>query len=355
MKRRIAYQRSTGQAAVLAALAFILLVGALGLALDGANAFGQRRRVGNAADAASLAATRQLIEQQRIGGSGAAINTVIEDFLSGHHNIDSATTTWEAFYVAREDPEAILVEVDDGTRPPAAADGIRVEVRFTFETYFMAVFGMEELTVGGSGTSIYGPLGTAVGQDLAPLALSVTAWEILKREEDARIDMRGRLAEDLGFDIDPRLLPDDVITEANVQHVSFRDVAGPPVTGNDCSSSTRAETLTYWWCQGSPNQLRINRELPAATPNWTPLLSAIRWRITNRDLAVLPVYAESLRFEGGTMVPYYQLVNFAAVEIRGLNRGVLRVTLIRDYATSGAMVGEGSGVETGVWAVNLTR
>jgi hypothetical protein len=34
---------------------------------------------------------------------------------------------------------------------------------------------------------------------------------------------------------------------------------------------------------------------------------------------------------------------------------VIRGRLGESYATAGAMVGDGSGVETGVWAVNLIR
>ncbi|NJN17322.1 MAG: hypothetical protein HC822_14150 [Oscillochloris sp.] len=349
-------QRRPGQAIVLAALAFVLLVAMLGLAIDGANAFGQRRRLSNAVDAAAMAATRELI-RQKDSGSGAAINQAIGDFLSDRHGYNAAALTWAAFYVERLDPEGSLGPVTDAGNPPSAADGVRVEVRFRFPTYFMGVFGQQDLGVSAAGTAVYGPLGTAVGQDLAPVALSVSGLEILKREGTVDLDMRGRMAADNFWDFFPDLIPDDVITQANIRHVSFSAVAGLPVTGDDCSSSMPVDNLTYWWCHGSPNKLPINRELPSADPSWSNLNSAIRWRTNNRPLLVVPVYADSLRFEGGTLVPYSQLVNFVAVEIRRFNRsqGVLTIRHDPNYATSGAMIGDGSGVETGVWAVNLTR
>jgi Flp pilus assembly protein TadG len=337
-----------GQALLLAALAFVLLIGALGLAIDGANAFGQRRRIANATDAAALAASRELIAVQRDSGDGSAINSVIRDFLTGRHGITADQISFSAFYVARENPDLALAAVTDGVLPPTDADGVQVSVTFAFDTYFMGAFGLRELSVGTTGTAVYGPLGTAIGQDLAPLAISVTGLEIIKRHGTVNLDVRGYLAEEVFFSIVPITLPDNVISEADIKHVSFRNVAGAPVTGDDCASTTPTETLTYWWCNGSPNQLRINRELPDGTPTWNRLFAAADWRRANRPLIVLPVYAD---------VGYYQLVNFVALELVQVNQttGVIRARHVENYATAGAMVGDGSGVETGVWAVNLTR
>lgn len=337
-----------GQALLLAALAFVLLIGALGLAIDGANAFGQRRRMANATDAAALAATRELIAVQRDSGDGTTINTAIGDFLTDRHGIAADRLDFTAFYVTRENPDVTLAEVADGVSAPADADGIQVNVDYSFDTYFMGVFGMRELNVGATGTAVYGPLGTAIGQDLVPMAISVTGLEIIKRHGTVELDVRGYRAEEVFFSLIPISLPDNVVGEGDIKHVSLRDVAGAPVTGNNCGSATPVETLTYWWCNGSPNQLRINREMPGGTPTWNRLFSAIEWRRANRPLIVLPVYAD---------VGYYQLVNFVAVELENVNSGtgVIRASHVENYATAGAMVGDGSGVETGVWAVNLVR
>jgi hypothetical protein len=301
-----------------------------------------------------------LIELKHSGTNARAINDTITQFLVNDHSIDASTSTWQASYVSRLDPDTVLGPVEDEVRPPTNAGGVRVELRFTFNTFFMSVLGQRTLTVGAASTSIYGPLGTAVGQDLAPLAISPSGWELLKRKGTVRLDMRGSIMSDYpylppGSELPPEV--SDVITEADIAHVSFRDVAGEPTTGNDCLNPTLAENLSYWWCQGAPNQQRINRELPAGAPVWGRLNSAISWRKNNRPLTVLPIYAISLRFDHGTPVPYLQLVNFVAVNLLAYNEtnGVLKVELIEDYATSGAMVGEGSGVETGVWAVNLKR
>ncbi|MBX0327037.1 hypothetical protein K2Z83_04985 [Oscillochloris sp. ZM17-4] len=352
----VARQRAEGQALVMVALSFIVLVAFLGLALDGANAFGQRRRVNNAADAASLAATRVLIASKSDGSHGDAINTTISEFLLADHNFDAVDVTWQASYVTRDDPDTIIGPVDDSLAPPSDADGVRVDMTFTFETFFMRVMGQPTLSVGASGTAIYGPLGTAIGQDLIPLGISDSALSTLLRLGHLRVDLRGKIMDDYSYLAPGDPLPselDDVITDANFAHVSFRDVAGAPETGNDCASPTVAENLTYWWCQGSPNQLQINRELPSGGVTWGPLRSAITTRISDRSRAVVPVYVS---LPGGSGGIYYQLAYFVAVDLSySYSKQSVTMTLLDDYVSAGAMIGEGSGVETGVWAVNLKR
>jgi hypothetical protein len=337
-----------GQALMIAALTFVLLIGALGLAIDGANAFGQRRRMANAVDAAALAATRELIAVQRESGSGTEINTVIRDFLVDRHGIAADQISFSAAYVERLSPDVAMAPVEDGVNPPAGADGVRIDVTFAFDTYFMGVFGMRELSVGGTGTAVYGPLGTAIGQDLVPMAVSVTGLEIIKRYGTVEMDVRGQHAEEVFFGLIPRSLPENTIKEADIIHVSLRDVYAEPTTGNDCERTMPRETLTYWWCNGSNAKLQINQELPTGTPTWGRLFRAIEWRKDQRALIVMPVYAD---------VGYCQLVNFVAVELERVNRsnGVIRARHVENDATAGAMVGDGSGVDTGVWAVNLIR
>ncbi|NTV63589.1 MAG: hypothetical protein HGA65_08645 [Oscillochloris sp.] len=350
-------QRSRGQALVIVALAFVLLIAFLGLAIDGANAFGQRRRVNNAADAASLAATRLLIAiKSGSGGGGQQINDTIETYLINNHNIEADTTTWHASYVSREEPDTIIGPVEAGHAPPNSADGVRVELSYTFDTYFMQIMGQRTLTVGASSTSIYGPLGTAIGQDLIPLAISDSALNTLLNLGHLRADLRGQIMADYSYLNPGDELPEeiaDVITSANFAHVSFRDVAGEPETGSDCMSTTVVENLTYWWCQGAPNQLRINRELPAGDPTWGPLSSAMIHRITVRPTAVVPVFVPLPNGHGGL---YYQLAYFVAVHLSyDYSKNAVTLDLLDDYVSAGAMIGEGSGVETGVWAVNLKR
>jgi Flp pilus assembly protein TadG len=349
-------RRTEGQAIVIVALAFVVLVAFLGLALDGANAFGQRRRVNNAADAASLAATRIMIDIKSDGRQGQVIDDTIREFLVNDHSIDAATSTWQASYVSRDTPDTIIGPVVDNMAPPNNANGVRVDLTLTFDTFFMGVLGQRTLTVGATSTSIYGPLGTAVGQDLIPLAISDAAMNTLLHQGHIRVDLRGKIMNAYGYLAPGEQLPPeiaDVVTDANFAHVSFRNVAGAPETGNDCLNPTLTENLTYWWCQGTPNQLSINRELPSGDPTWGALSSAIIYRASHRPTAVVPVFVPLPDGHGGI---YFQLAYFVAVTIDyNYSMESVRMTLLNNYVSAGAMIGEGSGVETGVWAVNLKR
>src|SRR5215212_4235943 len=89
--RRVFMQRNEGQAVVLAALAFIVLVGALGLALDGANAYNQRRNANNAADAAAMAGTRALLDANENGGDDDDVYQVVKAYLVTHLPDSSGT------------------------------------------------------------------------------------------------------------------------------------------------------------------------------------------------------------------------------------------------------------------------
>src|SRR3954471_24699274 len=98
--RRFLVQRNEGQAVVLAALAFIVLVGALGLALDGANAYNQRRNANNAADAAALAGMRALLDGNKSGsGTNGDVFLAVKTYLDTHLPASSGTLSWNAYYI----------------------------------------------------------------------------------------------------------------------------------------------------------------------------------------------------------------------------------------------------------------
>lgn len=357
-----------GQAIVVLALVLVLLIAAAGFAIDGSAGLYYRRAVNNAADAASVAATRELIRQKRIGGDGAAIHTAIRDSLN-RHELPGAAMTWQAFYIQRMavDTNMAVVEDDPDADVLDDADGVRVIVAYNFQTYFMSVFGINTLTVGASGASMYGPLGTAVGPDLVPLALSETGYYKLKDRADAgddvRLDMENEIVTGLqndallGLYFGP-IPPDDVVTRTDIKHVSFGTSSATPLTGNaaDCTpiDGVVLENLVSWWCNGSPNKLRVGRQLPfTASPNWGRLTGPINNRVG--DTVIMLIYAET--DEDGDGNAEYTVNNFVAVEIIDYDAGdrVLTVELVEDYATSGAMIGDGSGVDYGVHAINLVR
>src|SRR5262245_20529920 len=99
MSPRPRFHRTQGQSIVLVALALLVLVGVAGLGLDGANAYNQRRNVANAADAAAIAGTNELIAQRNSGGSNTPICQAVSDYLNNHGLDQGVALTWTASYV----------------------------------------------------------------------------------------------------------------------------------------------------------------------------------------------------------------------------------------------------------------
>ena len=115
--RRFYVQRNEGQAVVLAALAFIVMIGALGLALDGANAYNQRRNANNAADAAAMAGTRALLDGNKSGsGKNRDVFLAVKAYLDSHLPASSGTLTWNAYYIDRNGNQ-IGGAIPDDTNP----------------------------------------------------------------------------------------------------------------------------------------------------------------------------------------------------------------------------------------------
>ncbi|MEI7646417.1 MAG: pilus assembly protein TadG-related protein [Chloroflexales bacterium] len=349
-------RRADGQSLVIVALAFVLLVAFLGLAIDGANAFGQRRRVSIAADAASLAATRVLVAIKSDGRHGQVINATIREFLVTDHSIAAATSTWQASYVTRDAPDTIIGPVDDLLDPPTNASGVQVDLHVTFDTFFMRVMGQPTLTVGATSTSTYGALGTAIGQDIVPLGISDSAMNLLIDKGHIRVDLRGKIMDGYSSLAPGDPLPDevsDVVTDANFAHVSFSGTQDQLPNANGCQNPNVHENLTFWWCNGSLTQIPLGRNLPVLDPNWGDVNSAIIYRIHHQTTAVVPVYVQVPDGHGGVAL---QLAYFVAVDMSyNVGKSALTMTLLNDYVSAGSMIGEGSGVETGVWAVNLKR
>ena len=149
------YREEGGQSLVLVALALLAMLALVALVLDGGNAYAQRRRVQNAADAGAVAGARELA----LGGTDGQIYAEIDEYT----RIRNGATSFEAVYI----PGGELV---GGGAVPSDASGVRVEAVITFPTFFAGVIGLTELTVQAQATSQYGPA-QAVGA-LLPMAIN---------------------------------------------------------------------------------------------------------------------------------------------------------------------------------------
>jgi Flp pilus assembly protein TadG len=339
-KHQVAAYRAEGQAILLVALALVLLVGMAGLALDGANAFNQRRNTNNAADMAAMAGARALVQQQEQNGQGGPVNDAVQTYLDAHTEggtFDAPTVT----YVDRRGQE--IGTVTDAADVPSDAQGVVVSVRYTFGTYFMGLFGWGELTVTASGMAIYGPIGSAIGGDLIPLALDQSAAETfyLGNEGDQySIDL---------FDENLLLLNTYDVYLGQIKQISFKpggsNLNSP---GNSCSSGSPQDNLSYWWCNGSQYELYIGELVDGKSGTVdTGLRGEIQWRIDNRPIALVPVVVES-----GSQ---YDIRGFLAIRLEDLTSDGIEASYVDFFIAPGAIVGQGNGLDTKAYAINLVR
>lgn len=145
-----------GQALVLIALAFAAFLALLALAIDGGNAYAQRRRAQNAADAAALSGARRLWEIRRQGGSEADLLAAIREAIDAHgtFNVDGQPNRFEAFYV--DENGSVLGPLGSGVIP-GNAGGVQVTVINRFDAFFAGVFGFDPMEVRAMATAVVHP------------------------------------------------------------------------------------------------------------------------------------------------------------------------------------------------------
>ncbi len=134
-------KREEGQSIVMITLVLVVLMALIALVVDVGNAYAQRRIVQNAADAAALAATRELARGNDTTNTQVLAKAQEFAQLNG---VDRNTV--HAYYFSLN-PDAPDIETDlgevlpDGNHPDSRATGVRVKVARRFDTYLARVVG----------------------------------------------------------------------------------------------------------------------------------------------------------------------------------------------------------------------
>ena len=123
------HKKERGQALVVIAIALIVLVGILGLVIDGGNAFLDRRKAQNAADSAALAAA-----VTRIRGESDWVAAALTVAASNGYNSDGVKNVVTVYSPPTDGPFAGNVEY------------IEVIITSHVDTYFAKVIGKSEVT-----------------------------------------------------------------------------------------------------------------------------------------------------------------------------------------------------------------
>lgn len=161
-QRRTAHEGEQGQILVIFALALIVIIGMLGLILDGASAFAQRRGEQNAADLASIA------------GANAYMNT--------NGSVALRTAAAKAAALAAATRNGYTNGVDGALVPTPTVtllqSGARVRVSVTapHANTFARVYGQNSWDVSVEAAAITGTIDTATGA--APWTMSIDAFNV---------------------------------------------------------------------------------------------------------------------------------------------------------------------------------
>jgi hypothetical protein len=165
--------RNRGQALVLIALAFVGLLALTALALDGSNAYGQRRRAQNGADAGALTGARFLWNPkpwcgnlQGYGCPEAALLRAVNSAVEAHGlpdtdgqpgNADNANI--QVFYTDADGN--VLGPVGGGFVPAKIGTkdvkGVRVVVWNPFSAFIAQIIGQANLRVSAEAVAVYQP------------------------------------------------------------------------------------------------------------------------------------------------------------------------------------------------------
>jgi len=167
-------ERSQGQLVVVFALSLVAIILAVGLVIDGGNAWSQRRIAQNAADFAAVAGTKIVSADAGTPQTNASVRTAVESALSANGLGAVLGSNYTASYM---DTSGNLVA---GYRTagmiPDGVIGVQVAPTKTFKTYFLGVAGVTSFNASATATAKYGFYeGTfgGPGGNLVPIAVKL--------------------------------------------------------------------------------------------------------------------------------------------------------------------------------------
>ena len=158
-------EQENGQAIVILALVMVVLLAFAALAIDGGNAYVERRRAQNAADAAALAGARELwlhlaavpypISEDR--SIRSAINQAAEENgIADSNGVpgDFYNTNILPYYTDKAGNQLSTVEVGADNNIPANAGGVQVKAGRNFGTFIAGIIGRSDMAADAQATAV---------------------------------------------------------------------------------------------------------------------------------------------------------------------------------------------------------
>jgi len=305
------FKNEKGQAAVILAIAIVALLAFAALAIDAGSLYNQRRAAQNAADAAALAGTRQLVLEcgqlgQDPGPSAASILDQVTQMMSA--NAPGATV--QATYL---DANGQAMGTVDPTMPcPCSCDlggsratGIRTTVNGKVQSFLAGLVGQPELNTSATASARFGVV-KSVTTGLYPFTRRNIPINTGEMVELRIVDNADTLPGSFGWltwdgQNNTQALCDSLADDGNSE-IYFNP--GTPDNGWTADHNDHAIEVGKW-VQGAPGNKNGN-----CVDEW------LDWHIANKTAMIIPLYDEVA--EQGSHANY-KVASFAAFEIQSYN------------------------------------
>jgi hypothetical protein len=149
-----------GQSIVIMAVGIVILVLFAALAIDAGNAYTAKREAQNAADAAALAGTRQLVTE--CSGEGAPSEADILTSIANLAQVNYEGVTAEAYYVKEDGSPLNASPLPLGAVPCGcgvnSARGVQVNITGARDSFFAGLMGQQSMEVKAEAKARYAPI-----------------------------------------------------------------------------------------------------------------------------------------------------------------------------------------------------
>lgn len=185
-------KREAGLTLVVVAFGLIMVTAFAGLAIDGSNAFLQRRRVQNASDAASLAAAAALAQGAQTNGE---VLSAIKKYIRGN---GGTTPTFQAEYFNSGGKIGSIDSYGESSAPPAEATGVCVSVHINYPVLFGGILGVNRKSSSAEAAAQVGPAGSLV-KNVFPLGVNVETLDAFSPGTNFRIWENNQITDTSGI------------------------------------------------------------------------------------------------------------------------------------------------------------
>lgn len=299
--------KARGQAIVIIALAMFVLIGLVGLAVDGGSMFLQRRTAQNSTDGAALASTKTMLIAYQgmlydnkgvVGPGDKYIEDELASIITDYAGVNGVVTDTIVAYFVNDNKQIVSAsqgkdgngnvicgtsagqspcEVGQNGYVPwnKGVKGITVTARAETDAFFMSLFGYKTIAADATATAFMGPA-VISGQDvtLLPIGFYTTTERLLQMVPEKKYTLISGNLRKIPTPLDPDMEWD---VSGNWGYVNFNGEGTSTNVVNAwiaCGFSPRALTNADWTAFCTANKYTGVTKAKGPTQYWTGTGSA---------------------------------------------------------------------------------